>query len=280
MKRAIEVILHDEIQRIFDHFASIFDIHIVFFSIDGQELRSGLDRPPAPFCKLVQDRLLGRQRCIAMDETMCRKCTRHREPVRYACHAGVEEAVTPLVVQGQLAGYIMIGQYRTTDRLKPAVLAAARANTWEKETEQAFLALPYFNREKADHLLGLFAYLADYIVAREIVSVRGERMAGRIMAFVEERFRDRITVGDAARSVGQSVSAVSHHLKRVTGKTFVQHVRETRIRRAEQYLREAPEMTIQEIALQSGFTDPYYFSRVYRKHRGFPPGQYRKTEMG
>jgi len=32
-------------------------------------------------------------------------------------------------------------------------------------------------------------------------------------------------------------------------------------------------VTVREIAFELGFKDPYYFSRLYRKHRGHPPSQ-------
>lgn len=39
-------------------------------------------------------------------------------------------------------------------------------------------------------------------------------------------------------------------------------------------------LQIKEIALHLGFEDPYYFSRLFKKHTGFPPGKYRKKFEG
>ncbi len=279
MKHALEIILHEDIQRIFDNFTASFDISIVFYSIDGKVLKRGLNQFPAPFCMLIQDQLFSKTQCLYMDEEMCRQCTRSRRIVGYRCHAGIEEAVAPLYVGDQLAGYAMIGQFRTSDTINPKVMAAAKKNKLEKEVQRAFHNLPCFSRKKADSILGLFSLLIDYIVTKEIIAVKGERTAGRILAYIEEHLNEEICIRDVAQSVGQSISAVSHQLKRITGKTFTQHLNEARVRRAEEYLRQSPDLSIQEIAEKSGFNDPFYFSRVYKKLRGFPPRQFQRGQI-
>ncbi len=271
MKHALEIILRDEIQSIFDNFSAAFDISIVFYSIDGKIIRRGLNRPEALFCRLVQNRLFRKNHCLNMDEEMCRQCTHMRKMVSYRCHAGIEEAVAPLYIGSQLAGYAMIGQFRTSGEIRPRILSLAKLKGIQDELETAFCQLPLFSREKADHILGLFSLMVDYIITKEIVTVRGEQTVGRILAFIEEHLHESVGIRDAAQAAGQSISTVSHQLKRITGKTFTQHLNEARIRRAEEYLRQSPESSVQEIALKAGFNDPFYFSRVYKKLRGFPP---------
>lgn len=271
MKRTLETILHDDIQRIFDHFAAAFGIAIVFYSIDGKIVKRGLSGSGAHFCALIQNQLFSRKRCAYSDEQMCRRCTRSRRMVSYRCHAGIEEAVAPLYVGQQLAGYAMIGQFRTSDVIQPEVLAMARRKGLRVQLQDAFRQLPCFSRERADHILGLFSVLADYIVTKEMIAVKAERSTERILRFVEEHLHESVSVRDAAVVTGQSVSTVSHQLKRATGKTFTRHLNEARIRRAEEYLRQSPGLSVQDAAARVGFNDPFYFSRVYRKLRGFPP---------
>lgn len=275
MNNSLEIILHDEVQRIFDQFAASFGIAIVFYSIDGKILRRGLNRPPSPFCALVQDRLFNRALCTEMDEEMCRRCSQSKNPVGYRCHAGIEEAVAPLHIQGQLTGYAMIGQFRTTNRIAPEVLTKALKQGLEKELYDAFEQLPLFSREQEDNILGLFSMLLDYIVTKEIVSVKGERIVGRILAYIEESLAEGIGIQDAAKYVGQSVSTVSHRLKQATGKTFTQLLNEARVQRAEEHMRQSPECSIQEIAEQVGYSDAFYFSRVFHKLRGTAPSRFR-----
>ena len=37
-----------------------------------------------------------------------------------------------------------------------------------------------------------------------------------------------------------------------------------------------PTLPLNKIALSVGYCDPVYFTRLFRKHNGIPPGEYRK----
>ena len=52
--------------------------------------------------------------------------------------------------------------------------------------------------------------------------------------------------------------------------------RETqRINRA-RWLIQSTSLPLNKIALSVGYSDPVYFTRLFRKHNGIPPGEYRK----
>ena len=52
------------------------------------------------------------------------------------------------------------------------------------------------------------------------------------------------------------------------------------VEKAEEYFHQKPEMSIEEVAEKVGFQDQFYFSRLYRKYRGIPPSEYRRTFRG
>ena len=95
------------------------------------------------------------------------------------------------------------------------------------------------------------------------------------MRYIEDNLTRNITLPDAARHLGRSVSSLSHFLQQ-EGTTFKKLLIEKRLAQAEKLLKEHPEMTIKEAADRSGFADAYYFSRLYRKNRGHTPGEFRK----
>jgi AraC-like DNA-binding protein len=60
-----------------------------------------------------------------------------------------------------------------------------------------------------------------------------------------------------------------------TGERPVRYIHEKRIERA-QYLMVTTQMTYAEIAMQTGFENVFYFSKVFKKITGMSPGQYKK----
>lgn len=277
MKSAIDIILREPVRNVFNHFAASFGVVVVFYSVDGRILQRGLDQPVSDYCRLVREHLYGSGGCSLSDENMCRECARSRQAVSYRCHAGIEEAVAPVYSGSQLAGYAMIGQFRCEHNPDPKVVVDARAAGVEKELFAAFARLPFYDQSRKRHLLGLFAVLADYIIARELVSVSGDRVVARVMAYVEQHIDRPIRLAAAAKAVGRSASLVSHQFTAVLGQSFSEAVISAKLNRAEEYFRQSPELSIGEVAERLGYRDQLYFSRLYRKYRGIPPSEFRKA---
>jgi AraC-like DNA-binding protein len=60
----------------------------------------------------------------------------------------------------------------------------------------------------------------------------------------------------------------------ITGKTPVEFIRLVRLKRAAQLLRES-QLTVSEIAYQVGFTDPRYFSKIFKAEYSKLPSHYK-----
>lgn len=276
MPQAIDIVLKEEVQELLDHFAAVIGVSIGFFAVDGEPLRRGLGRPNSRYCQLIQKRLFSPEPCVRMDRAMCRRCSPGCGAIRYRCHAGLEEAAAAIEVDGHLAGYMMIGQFRVHDTLPAPVRARARERGCEAEVQAAFTGLPRFTSSQADHLVGLFNLLIEQMLTRHSITLSGERIIGQALAYMESHYAEPLRIQQVADELGVSVSTLSHGMKRVTGETFVHQLQEIRLRHAEEIMRNAPSRTLQEIALACGFQDPYYFSRVFRKRRGLAPTAHRR----
>ena len=275
MNKALDIILHDEIQNIFDNFTASFGISILFYSLDGKILRRTRGRVNSKFCELIQDKVFDKNKCFSMDESKCRECAKQKEILNYICHAGIEEAIAPIFVESQLVGYAMIGQFRSTKNLPPKVLKTAQEKGCKEELLEYFHELPYYNKIKIKNILGLFSILVDYIITKEIVSVKGERLINKTLAYIEQHINRPITLDEVARNAGRSRSSISHSFKKILGKSFSQVVIEAKLSKAEEYFKNTPNLSIEEVAFKLGYKDPLYFSRLYKKNRGISPSQYR-----
>ena len=277
MNKALDIILHDEIQNIFDNFTASFGISILFYSLDGRILWHKRGRVNSKFCELIQDKVFDKNKCFSMDESMCRECAETKKIINYLCHAGIEEAVAPIFVESQLVGYAMIGQFRSTKDLPPGVLKTAQEKGRKTELLEYFYELPYYNKIKIKNILGLFSILVDYIITKEIVSVKGERLINKTLAYIEQHINRPITLDEVARNAGRSRSSISHSFKKILGKSFSKVVIEAKLSKAEEYFKNTPNLSIEEVAFKLGYKDPLYFSRLYKKNRGISPSLYRNT---
>lgn len=84
-----------------------------------------------------------------------------------------------------------------------------------------------------------------------------------------------IRLDDAAREFGKSRSGFCDYVKRVTGKTLVACLMETRMEKACELL-ETTMASVAEIAERVGIDDAAYFSRVFSRHMGMSPVAWRR----
>ena len=66
--------------------------------------------------------------------------------------------------------------------------------------------------------------------------------------------------------------------KEETGENFIEYVTKVRIEKAKEFLAQ-PDISIKEAGIRSGYTDPNYFSRIFKKQTDMTPSEY-KTRYG
>ena len=82
---------------------------------------------------------------------------------------------------------------------------------------------------------------------------------------------------EVASRFGLSLDTVSSRVRAATGRTFIEYLHLCRLDQARQLL-ESTELNISQVAARVGFSTPQHFSRVFRKHMGWPPARYRLQE--
>ena len=97
----------------------------------------------------------------------------------------------------------------------------------------------------------------------------------RIISYIDANFETQIRLQDLAEQENLSPTHFSHLFTSLFGVTFQNYVN---IKRMEQCIRLMPnkEKTLLEISYESGFSDPQYMHRMFIKHFGYTPKEYRK----
>jgi len=106
--------------------------------------------------------------------------------------------------------------------------------------------------------------------------------AGRIVAqierCVEQNFmRREFGIPELAQSVGLHPNYLNAVFRSVRGLTLGGYITQKRLQLARMML-ESTAYNLSEIALMCGFADLSYFSRLFRKHCGEPPGSFRNRK--
>lgn len=273
-----DLIVHDDLLNIFDDISRAFGFRTSVLDRSFREIFPLDSRPMCEYCRIIQEDLGLLELCRENDLRQCREAERERSVRYYRCHAGLAEAVYPLFIDDICVAYIIVGQFRFAEGVPSAIRTAAKRETRAALTS-AYGELPAFRTGRLESILKLLEITMNYMTEHQIVTVRQKALAEQAAAYLKEHLREAVGVEDLAASVNRSVSSLNQSLKTVYGKSCKQLQTALRLERAQQLLCQRPDLQIAEVAAATGYSDPLYFSRRFRKAYGRSPLQYRKEQL-
>ena len=127
--------------------------------------------------------------------------------------------------------------------------------------------------------LSLYAHaaLTDLIYTVAALSESESDSEGELLSVISYMnicYKDDITLDMIAERCGYSKGHISHLFKEKLGTPPMRYLSDIRLRRSEELL-SATDMPISEISYSVGFSDPLYFSRIFKKRYGTSPSEYR-----
>ncbi len=276
MKSTIEIILKKDVQQIFDEFSFCFDIRIGLMSPSGKEIAVGLKKPCNEFCTLIKNQLNRKDICLELDKEKRRTALVKNDMITYKCFAGMIETIFPIYYDGIHLGFVILGQYRHDEKLNQEIISE-----WQNEIGTAekliiaFLKTPSFSKEKIDNIKELFRVIVEYIASQNMIKIRSNLIIEKLINYAKNNMKKNVSITDASKIVLKSSSTISHIFTSYLNKSFKQVMIEIKLEKAEELLLKDHNITIKEVSYAIGYNDQYYFSRLYKKYRGFPPSNFK-----
>ena len=100
----------------------------------------------------------------------------------------------------------------------------------------------------------------------------------QVMQYIEEQMdNSELTIDDFANKLLLSRTVFYRKLKSIVGLTPVDFIRDIRIKRAAQLI-DSGEFNVSQVAYMTGFSDPKYFSKCFKKQMGVTPTEYKDKQ--
>lgn len=146
-------------------------------------------------------------------------------------------------------------EYREFDRVSSLSL-----------TGYTYLMIAFLMKEYSHENLSETGYRSYYEKLEKI---------NKAIQHIEENFTENVTTRALAEMVHLSEGHFCHLFKEVTGKSAKEYMLQLRIKKAKNLLTSSG-MSITEICYTCGFSDPNYFTRIFKKKTGSSPSFFRK----
>jgi AraC-like DNA-binding protein/ligand-binding sensor protein len=139
------------------------------------------------------------------------------------------------------------------------------------ETRLGEYMLAYFSGKPSFETILKFA--AEH--KRNKASKKHERIVNDVREYIEKNYSKKITLTDVAKSIYISPTYLSKIIKNQSGNSFRYMVNTVRISEAMRILGDT-DKTLAEVACQAGYEDHSYFTKVFKRHTGMTPNEYRR----
>jgi AraC-like DNA-binding protein len=270
--------ISQKVAEIFDLYTELHDIRISLFGPEGRLIYPDAEgRPNCRHCTMLRETLAMDHACRELDRKMMQAAFERKDMITYTCHAGMREATAPLIVNDDLVGFVMLGQFRS----EAAPSESPYADRWKSmqgdgELQRAFSQTPVFPEEKIETLLSRFRHLLELMIGGQLIHHKDYDLIEPVIERMRSNPGEQLLLEDASRMIGRSPSTVSRLFKKTTGRSFKQYQVWFRMDVASNLLVSMPTRPVAEIAEAVGFVDPLYFSRLFHKSVGVSPSEYRR----
>lgn len=137
---------------------------------------------------------------------------------------------------------------------------------WQSSLEKA-------NSENID-LISESVLLYSFSALSQSCTTKDETLLNDILKFIEDNFKDcDLSLNSTADALGYNAKYISRVFKNGMGVTFTAHLKTIRMQHAI-FLMEQGITAVKNVALLSGYTDPFYFSNVFKNTFGISPKEF------
>jgi AraC-like DNA-binding protein len=144
------------------------------------------------------------------------------------------------------------------------------------------------DKNSFDSLIGLIEILQILAQSKEVKELNNEdtrikwflndkiRM-GTIYNYIHENYNRKPNVNEIAKIVSLSTPAFCRYFKKQTNMTFTDFVNNYRINQSKIFLLKNSSVT--EVCFQAGFESLSYFNKLFKKHVGETPSEFKKKHL-
>ena len=285
-KELIDQLGHSKIYNDYERaFGEATGLPLTLRPVDDFHLAHHGKRHENPFCALMAQ--WNRTCAACLDAQQKTSDASAQGPQTVMCFAGLCESAVPLRAGGNLIGFLQTGEVMLRKPTRTQFSKIVKLLTdWGtkgelKEAEEAWFQTKVVSRKQYESVLRLLEIFAQHLsmVANQLVIQRDHAEPPNITRarqFILEHKGEELSLAKVAKAVNMSSYYFCKTFKKVTGLNFTDYLARVRIEKAKELLLN-PNTRVSEIVFEVGFQSITHFNRIFKRHVGKSPTEYRES---
>lgn len=265
-----------KLTELFRSFHQIVGVRIGVFDWDAKCLHV-YPKEECRFCRTLKQEQTFCSRCIETDREAVQQAMQGNTQV-YRCHAGLYEAVTPILCDNAPIACLMIGQVapEQAEPMDQAVQQYLQGHSEYAQLMHTFQAMPRRSEQELAACAQIMAACAGYIYLNAMIAPRYANLSARLQEYFGLHYAEPLPLVAVADALQVSVSYLCATVRRECNTTPHRMLTEIRMTKAMELLQQTA-LPVSEVASRVGIFDYNYFARVFHSKTGMSPSAYRKN---
>ena len=263
-----------KLQELLKDFYSLTGVKICIYDRDENELCYYPEKLTG-FCRLLRANTDLEARCRACDRRGFDECKKTARRHAYTCHAGLLECMSPILHDGDIIGYIAIGQCRTADSAPAPAIGDFPNGTEKEQIFREYEKLPEIPMEKIAASIRIMDACTGYEYLRGLMKAQNTTIDHRLSKYISDNLAEALSVRLLCSHFHLSHNELYAIFKEYFNSTPAAYIKNQRLQYACRLLTET-RLSVNEVARKCGIPDYNYFTKQFKIGIGVTPSEYRK----
>lgn len=230
------------------------------------------------FCRFLHNSGL-RPLCEDNDANMMHSVKKDGKSLIYSCHAGLCEAITPVVFENITIGYIMCGKFIDAEHrystLKKVKDFSAKHNLDYKKLYSLYKKTPVITMRQFKSAMNLLKVCILYIIEKKFISIKELTVVEQVKDHIENNITSDLKINDLCKLFYINRQKLCTTFKQRFDVSIKQFIIEKKLDKAKELLISS-DKSVSDVSYEAGFSDYNYFIRVFSRRNGISPLKFRR----
>lgn len=228
------------------------------------------------FCTMLQsyDNCAG---CRRSDAAILHRCATSKKMEIHVCHAGLTNIALPIILKGNILGYVHLGQAREQREYRE-ICRFLPDSVDHSLLEEYYTGLICYDRAQIESAGRMASMLTIAILAGDMIWLESEELSEQAADYIRENLTGDLSLEVLCSTLGVSKNLLYKSFRESFGCTVAEYITGRRIHMAKKLL-DTGRLSIREVGEKVGIPEEAYFCRLFKKRVGCTPLQYRKESV-
>ena len=259
----------EKLNKLINDLSNLLGISMSFLDRDFNPLTECKSKDG--FCSVIQSTKKGKELCVSSDAVILSKCSKSLKFESHICHAGLCDAAMPIVKNGIIVGYVIMGRIRTDLESSEVVKKLGWMKRDPESIMTEYAGLSYFSNDRIESLRSLLSY----VLFENAIEISQDELVTRATEHIANNLKNELSVGEICSVVGVSKNILYRCFAEHYGVTLGNYITAKRIEQAKELLTNTGD-PVYSVAESVGIGNYTYFCKLFSNKVGISPLKYRK----